>query len=1052
MRYRALFLLSRLIEYLLDKKNMILVVWLGFMLAASLAVKTLPLEAFPDISNMQVRVITQVPGKAAEEIERLVTIPIEKELNGIPHSRSPRSVSIFGLSVITLVFDDKVDTYTARQQVLERLADATLPPGVNPKLDPNASPVGEIFRYSVEGKGYSVGERKETQEWLISRLFKSVDGIVDSTTFGGPTKVFSVELDPGRMLALGANQTQIAESLYKSNDSTGGSYIIRNDQRYMVRGVGLLKSIDDIKNVVVFSKADGVPIKIKDLAEVRLEEAVRNGQVGLDDRDDIVQGILMMRRGDNPSRVIHNLTTAWPEIISRLPQGMYLEPLYDRTSLVKKTLHTIGDNVLEGVILVIAVLLAFLFQFRAALICAAVIPSALLFAVTILTLTNTPANLLSLGAIDFGIIVDGAVILIEGIIINLSQISKTQTHFDSIYLKEKIVTATSNLAKPIAFSTVIMLITFLPIFGFEHVEGRLFKPLAVMMTLTLIGAAVSTFTIVPVLARLLYAKHLPSHRTSLVGHALQRFFAFSLRRASTGRIANFLLPAAGIILSIPFIFISTIGTEFIPELEEGNIWLTVTAYPTSLTLERAVNTASSLRKILRNYPEVSKVLTQIGAPDDGTDPNPYSVIQTMIALQPQKQWRPQMPTKDALVGDMTNRIGKALPGINCNFSQYIKDNMDEAMSGVKNGQFAIKIYGHDIDTLEALSRKATAILKSVPGMVDVASDNLTGQPQIIVSIDQERASRFGVTTSDILNIVETSIGGRTVTQIVQNERTFNLILRLAKHYRDTPHSLGEILVATPTGHRIPLKQVATIEQKPGAAAIYRDKNRRRQAVYANVRGRDLGSAAFAVKEKIDSSLKQKLPPGYSIEYAGEFERAREAGIRLGQIIPITIVLIFFVLYFLFDSAPFALLSMLPIPIAASVTLCVLKTTGTHLSISSGLGFIVLMGLAIQNSVLVVTHFKESIKRGLTVSIAAQHAAIAKYKPIITAALVAATGLIPAAIASGIGSQSQKPFAIVIASGIVPVTVLTLYAIPLCINAAARFFGFNADVEQTQHVD
>jgi len=1072
----------RLTSWLIKRRYFVVFLWLAIICSGLLAYQTLPLEAFPDVANMQVRVITQVAGKAPEEVERLVTIPIEKEVNGIPHSYPPRSISIFGLSVVTVVFDDKADPYRSRQQVLERIAHAELPDDVEPELDPDASPVGEIFRYTVQGKDWSSLDKKEVQDWLLNRLFKAVDGIVDSTGFGGPTKIFLVELDPGRLSALNITQSQVAQAVSRSNDSTGGSYIVSNEQRYIVRGLGLLKNVTDIGSVVVASNRDGVPIRVRDLAKVSVAEAVRKGQVGVNDDDDVVEGVLMMTRGDNPSRVIANLSRAWQDIADQLPPGMKLEPLYDRTALVKKTINTIGHNVAEGVVLVVVILMLFLFQVRSALVCSIAIPTALLGACIALKVFNIPANLLSLGAIDFGIIVDGAVIMIEHINQKLANqtelpdciagdtanggggiahsitsggsgiangaagiansianggsgiaIGGCGTTNGGSHIAHEIAQATAEVAKPIIFGTTIIAMTFLPILSFEHVEGRLFKPLAVMMNLNLLAAVLFTLFVLPVICYIVFSRKPPAKRESPVVVFLERIFSKAVRVAQKRAkviLAIFLCLIVGSASLLPLV-----GAEFIPELEEGNIWLTVTVLPPSVTLEKSVEIAREIRSIIRTYPEAGNVLSQIGSPDDGTDPNPYSLIEVLVDLKPQETWRSKFHTKEELVTELDRAINQRLPGVVCNFSQSIKDSMEEAMSGVKNGEYAVKIFGPDLHQLEAIGDQVATILRGSPGIVDVSHDLLLGQPQLIVELEQERAARLGVTAEEVLDTVETAVGGRSISKIIDGERRFDVVLRLKKEFRESAKKVGQILVSTPGGMKVPLKQLAKIEITNGANSIVRESNKRRIAVYGNIRGRDLGSAVLDSQKRI--AEKVKLPAGYSMSYAGEFERAREAGERLLVIVPITLLLIFIILYLAFDSAALALLIMSAVPVAASVAIITLFLTGTHLSVSSGVGLIALFGLTIQNAVIVLSRFKDLIVSGTPAQQAILRAVVNKMNAVVIAALVAAVGLLPATFSTGIGSQSQKPFAIVIAYGIVPSTLLTLILLPALVRLLSK---------------
>lgn len=1014
-----------LTNWIIRKRVFVVFVLLVFLGAGVLCYQNLPLEAFPDVANMQVRVITQVPGKAPEEVERLVTIPIEHEVNGIPHSRPPRSISIFGLSVVTVVFDDKAEPNVARQQVLERIFHADLPDGIEPELDPNASPVGEIYRYTVQGKDWSSLDKKEVQDWLLNRLFKSVDGIVDSTGFGGPTKIYLVELDPGRLRALGLSTSDVAAAISRSNGSTGGSYIVSNDQRYMVRGLGLLKDASSIANVVLASRREGIPVRVKDVAHVQVDAAVRKGQVGLNNDDDVVEGILMMTRGDNPSRAIANLHSAWADVVQQLPEGMELAPLYDRTRLVHKTMETIGRNVAEGVVLVVVILMLFLFQVRSALVCSIVIPGALLGACIILRVFNIPANLLSLGAIDFGIIVDGAVILVENINRKLAEGAAEGEAWSPVLVQGLICAAVAEVAKPIVFATAIISMTFLPILSFEHVEGRLFKPLAIMMNLNLLMAVLCTLLVVPAVCYFVFVRKAPVERESPIVVFLEHWFAHVIpvvQRHGRMVLAGFVCLTIAALSLLPFV-----GAEFIPELEEGNIWLTVTILPPSVTLEKSVQIAREIRRVIATYPEAGNVLTQIGSPDDGTDPNPYNLIEVLVDLKPQGQWREQFVTKDDLVNAMDKEINDDIPGLVCNFSQCIKDSMEEAMSGVKNGEYAIKVFGKDIGTLERLAEQVCAQLKTVPGIEDIAHDLLMGQPQLTIEVDQERADRLGITAQQVLDVVETAIGGKAVSKLIAGERRFDIVLRLKEEYRADPKHVGDILVATPAGAKIPLKELATITQSDGANSIVRENNKRRCAAYANIRGRDLGSAVLESQRNIAANV--HLPAGYSIEYAGEFERAREAGQRLLIIVPVTLLLIFLTLYLAFDSAGMSLLAMGAVPVATSVACIVMFVTGTHLSVSSGVGLVALLGLSIQNAVIVISRLRDILAEGAKLDIAVAQASVGKMNAVIIAALVAAVGLMPAAHSTGIGSQSQKPFATVIAFGILPSTALTLLLIP-----------------------
>ncbi|MBX9693487.1 MAG: efflux RND transporter permease subunit, partial [Cyanobacteria bacterium] len=727
-----------------------------------------------------------VSGKAAEEMERMVTIPLEKELNGIPRAQTPRSISIFGLSVITVVFEDGVDPYTARQQVLEKISQAALPEGVHPGLDPNASPVGEIFRYTVESKKWNAMDRKEWQDWVLDRKIKSVPGVVDVTGFGGPVKTYQVELDPDHMKALGITQEEVTNAIASANGSTGGSYIVRNNQDFMVRGMGLLGSVDDINNIVVATAEDGIPVLLKDVSDVKIAAAVRKGQVGMNEDDDVVEGIILMRRGENPSTAVDGLMKVWPDIAATLPAGMKLVPLYDRTALARRTMVTIGHNVAEGIFLVVVMLMLFLFQVRSAIICATVIPLALSVAFILLDVVGVPANLLSLGAIDFGIIVDGAIVMVENTLRHVSHLSGKSS-------KELILAATNRaareVAKPILFSKAIIVMTFLPILTFESVEGKLFRPLAITMSFTLIGAAICALTIIPVLCAMIFSHRPPKERVSPISKVASAIYWPVLQWLMNNKVIVCLIASVAVFGSL--MLTPMLGGEFIPELEEGNIWLRVTTIPTSVSLDHQVSIAREIRKVLRSYPIVTNVVSQIGSSDDGTDPNNYSSIEFFVDLKPQEAWPKSVASKQEVIGKMDAELRNKLPGLQFNFSQYIKDNMDETISGVK-GEFAIKIYGKDLQKLDALGNQCVKIVQHVPGMVDVACDHLLGQPQLMISIDRERAARYGINTKDILDVVETSVGGKTVTQLIEGERLFDVILRYKASYRADTGELNNI--------------------------------------------------------------------------------------------------------------------------------------------------------------------------------------------------------------------------------------------------------------------
>jgi cobalt-zinc-cadmium resistance protein CzcA len=1012
------------LEKMLEKRNVVVFLALFILFAGYKCYQSLLLEAYPDIANMQVRVITQVPGKAAEEVERLVTIPLEKELNGIPHGEPPRSISIFGLSVITVVFDDSIPSNIARHWVLEKIGAADIPPNIQPQMDVDESPVGEVFRYTVEGNAWSSRARKEWEDWYLERKFKSISGVVDSTGFGGPTKVYWVELDPDRMKALNISLSQVENAITASNGSTGGSYIVRNGQNYMVRGIGLLRSVDDIENVVLLSNKEGPPILVRNIASVSIGDKVRLGQVGKNDDDDSVEGIVLMRRGENPSRVVDRINAAWDSIQAGLPPGMKMVPLYDRTALVKKTSETIGHNVGEGIFLVVVILMLYLFQVRSALIAAVSIPMALCTAMILLNIFEVPANLLSLGAIDFGIIVDASIIMVENIIRHLSELGHGSHKPTTPEILATVARAAKEVARPVLFATSIIVVTFLPIFTFDKVEGKLFRPLAIMMNLQLLGAVISAMTVVPVLCAIVFSKKIPSEKESPVMQFLLRVYQPVLQWSMTNRAKAALIGIGAVVFSL--IGATTLGAEFLPPLEEGNIWVRATVLPTSVSLSESVKLAHGIREVFKSYPEVTNCVSQVGTPDDGTDPNNYSNIEFFVDLKPREEWSSQFKDKQDLVVSMNQTLMDKYPGCLYNFSQYIKDNMDEAIAGVK-GELGLKIYGRDLTILDQLGTEVKNIVQKVPGMVDVAKDELLGQPQLLITINRANAARYGINTSDILDTVQTSIGGNSITELQENDRRFGVWVRLAPPFRKDVSNLQNILLLTPNGNRIPLSSLATIQESHGATAILRDQNSRRVAVKANIRGRDMMSAVKEAQKIIGAKV--HFPEGYRMTWEGQFASAQRAMGRLALVIPATLMLIFMLLYAAFGSARIALLIMVTIPLATPGAVLALMLTQTHFSISAGVGFVALSGVAVQNGVILVSLVQQLRNQGVALREAVKASALIRMKPALMTTTVAVAGLIPAAMSTAIGAQSQRPLALVIVGGLIPGVMLALVVLP-----------------------
>jgi heavy metal efflux system protein len=1015
------FSIDGLITQALKRRYLVVLAALLILGGGYIAFKTLSLEAYPDFTDPLVRVITILPGKGAEEVERSVTIPLEKELNGIPGETNLRSVSIFGLSVVSLKFEDGTKSPQNRQQVLERLAQANLPPEAKPQLDPDASPIGEIYRYTLESDYYDPMTLKAIEDWQLERAFKQIPGVIDVTSFGGPTKTYQVQVDPGRLRAYNLSVSQVFDAISHSNGTSGGNYIENNGQAYIVRGLGLLKGIEDLKSVVVSSSDSGTPVRVGDVATITIGAGVRLGQVGKNGQDDVVQGIVLMRRGEDPSQVIERLYAKFPEIQASLPKGIKLVPLYDRNGLVRRTIETISHNVAEGVVLVVVVLLLFLFEVRSALIAATVIPLALLFAFILLNIFKIPANLLSLGAVDFGIIVDGTVVMVENIYRRLAEEGADLDPIDRVQLT---LEAAKEVGKPILFATTIIVVAFLPIFAFDGVAGKLFHPLAFTMTFALLGAALGAVAIIPVFCSFILTRKPLIERESPVIHWAQK--AYRPLLMGTLRQPQWILAfATAAFIATVFLF-GQVGSEFLPALDEGNIWLRVTVLPNSVALEKSVQLAHAIRTKLARYEEVKNVVSQTGSPDDGTDANTPSNNEFLIDLKPSDEWRKQWnEDKEKLVQSMDHDL-QSIPGIQTTFSQYIQDNVDEAIAGAK-GEVAVKLYGPDLDVLQKLGDQTAGIITKIPGMVDVGDDQMLGQPQYQIEINRADAARYGVNTDTLQQIIETAIGGKVATQMVEGERKFDILVRFDRPYRNNPAALEDILVPTPGGKTVPLAALAQVKTTVGANTILRSENSRLVTIKANVRERDLGGAVAEAQSKVAQEV--KLPSGYRMVWGGQYENQQRANSRLALVIPVTVLVIFLLLYSNFGKVGDALLVMTAVPLAAIGGVLALLITHTYFSVSAGVGFIAAAGVSVQNGVIILSYIKQLRQEGIPIGKAVVNGAMTRLRPVLMAGTVAILGLIPAAISNGIGSQSQKPFALVIIGGVFTATLLTLFVVP-----------------------
>lgn len=1014
-------LFSKLLKTAIKNKFISATIALILTLTGIYCLKTLDIEAYPDFTSPIVQVITQMPGKSAEEVERLATIPLEKNLNGIPNEQKLYSSSLFGLSVIKVVFADGLPSSLIRQQVLERIYQTELPEGVKPVLGPDASPIGEIYRYTLESDYYNPMTLKAIEDWQMEKAFKQVPGIIEVNSFGGPVKTYKVILNHEKVRFYNLDVGEIFDAIKASNSTGGGHYISKNDQAYIVRGLGLYSDIESIENTVITSR-NGIPIRVKDVGIVAIEPAVRIGQVGKNLDNDVVEGIVLMRKGENPTKTIKNLQSRLPDIKAQLPKGIHLKPFYDRSELIHNTMHTIGHNVVCGIVFVILILFAFILDLRITLIASLVIPLALAFAFSLFKLFDIPANLLSMGAVDFGIIVDGAVILMENIFRCLAEYKGqlNQKKKEAIIYK-----AVQEVGSVITFSTVIILCCFLPIFAFNGVAGKLFHPLAFTMGFSLLGAVIASLFFLPAIAAIYIPNAKIAEKDNKMLNKITEIYKHLLDKVF--REPKKFLTCVGSIFACALILFCFIGSEFLPNLDEGNIWLRVTVLPRSTTIEHSVDVARKIREVLLQYPEVKNVISHIGSADDGTDPNLLSNIENMVDLKLAKDWRFKWhKNKQKLIQDMSEKLSD-IPGITTYFTQYIQDNVEEAVSGSK-GQVVVKIYGSDLYELQKLQDQTLAVLSNVRGIVDLSYDQIIGQPQYQIKIDRVKAARYGLRSDDIQKVVEIAIGGKNATQVLEKEKRFDVFLRLEAKDRDSYRKIQNIIVKTPEGISVPLSNVTDISTDNGAMIITRSENSRVAIVRFNIRGRDLGSTVKDAQKEFDKKL--QLPDEYRVKWAGQSESQKSANTRLAIILPITLLLIGVILHLTYKNKKDVLIAMSTILVTLSGCIFALFITRTYFSISAGVGFIAAIGVSIQNGVILLSSIIRQNKNNHNLTEAVIRGSVQKLRPVLTASFVAILGLLPAALSNGIGAQSQKPFAIAIIGGLSFGTIFTIFLIPL----------------------
>jgi cobalt-zinc-cadmium resistance protein CzcA len=1016
-------MIARIVELSLVQRFLVCALGLILLFGGLYAFHLLDIIAYPDPSPPMIEVITQYPGWSAEEMERQITIPIEVAMSGMPGLSDIRSLSIFGLSDIKIYFDFDTNYYFDRQEVLNRLALVILPAGAQPTLSPWWA-IAEIYRYELAGDGKAtLTDLKTIQDWQLRREFKRVSGVVDVTAFGGTTKEYHVDVDPGALISYGVSLSQVMTALQNSNANVGGNYITVGAQNFNIRGLGLIRDLDDIENVVVAEKA-GTPVFVRSLGKVSMGHRVRLGKVGIDDRDDVVEGVVLLQRGYKALSVLERVKHKLEELNSwKLPPGVQVKTFYDRTVLIHTTVETVRDILLSGMALVFVILFVFLGHLRASVIVALTIPMSLLFTFSMMVLIGQSANLISLGAIDFGIIVDATLIMVESIFFHMAHHTGP-----GLTPPQQIVRAARHVGRPIFSSTAIIVVAFIPLFTMTGVPGKIFAPMSITYGFALVGALLMACTLAPVLCSFLLTGPIREEDTAFM-RVVRRMYRIVLRRALKRQVVVLVL-ALGLLVGT-LVALQFMGGEFMPALEEGNLWVRATM-PVDISFDQAARLVTEVRQIFGQSPEVTHVLSQLGRPDDGTDPTSFFNAEFLVNLKPRKEWRAGL-TKPKLIEEIEGRLA-TIPGVIFNFSQVIQDNVEEAMSGVK-GENSIKLFGTDLRVMEAKAVEIERLMRGVPGVKDLGIFRLMGQPNLLIQVDRQESARYGLQVSDVNAVVQAAVGGQAVTQVFEGERFFDLVVRFLPEYRRDIETIGNIQVSTPEGARIPLKQVATISTQTGAFIIYRENNERYIPIKFSVRGRDLAGTVQDAQVRI--AEKVALPERYRIEWAGQYEQLVSEQARLAVIVPISLLIILFLLYTTFNSLRNALLVLVAVPFALIGGVFSLVFTGTHFSISAAVGVISTLGVAILGGVLLISRIEDFRRSGLSVEEAIQKGADVQLRPILMATLAAAIGLLPAAVATGIGSQAQQPLARVVVGGMLTSAVLILLVLPVLYQVVHR---------------
>ena len=1027
-----------LIDFALREKFLVLSLGVMLLIWGAISFHRLPVEAYPDVADNYVNVITQWPGRAAEEVERQVTVPIELQMNGLPHLTHLRSTSLFGISSVTMVFDDDSNDFENRQQVLARLSLVNLPANLNPQIGPDYSPVGQIYFYTLQSTDprYDIMALKSLQDWVVLKQLKSVPDIADVDIFGGITREYQVQVDPNKLIGYGLNIAQVEQALAANNVNAGGSFVERGQQAFNVRVVGLMQTADDV-GATVLKAQNGTPVRVRDIAVVTQDAKIRLGKLGkalhrqdgkVVDDDDVVEGIVLLRKGADAEKVLVDLHEK-VDFVNRyvLPPGVKIVPYLDRSDLVSFTTRTVLHNLGEGILLVVIVLFLFLGNLRSAFIVALTIPFSLLFASILLDLRHIPANLLSLGALDFGMVVDGSVVMVENILRHLSERRGSKTS-----VGETIRAAAHEVQRPVFYAIAIIITAYLPIFTLEHVEGRLFHPMAWTVAFALLGAIIFAMLLAPVLASYFFRGETHEWRNPVL-EVITVIYRRSVEWTLHHRAITLSGGVAVVVATFGLVASGLVGSEFLPHLDEGAIWARGTLAPSTGPSE-GIRIMNQARIAFSKFPEITTVVSQVGRPDDGTDATGFFNTEYFIDLKPHDQWRKQFhKDKELLIAALDEQVEK-IPGVNWNFSQPISDNMEEAVSGVK-GELAVKIMGDDLKTLETKADEIVNVMQPIPGIADLGIFRVLGQPNLNLIVDRSKADRYAINVSDIQDAIETAVGGKAVSEILIGEEHYDLVVRYQAPYRTTVDDIANIRILAPSGERVSLGQLCDIRIEDGASMIYRENNSRYIAIKYSVRGRDLGST---VRDAIhDVGRKVKLPTGYTLQWAGEYASQQRANARLALIVPITVLLIVLLLYTAFGSFNWSLLIMATLATAPIGGMLALLVTGTHFSVSSGIGMLALFGVSVQVGLIMIQYINQARVDEPDIMKATVEGAVRSLRPTLMVMLVATLGLLPAALSHGIGSDSQRPFAIVIVGGLTTDLFLSVILLPTLYALIAR---------------